>query len=487
MVSCPIKATEAYLKSAASQARCDRNHWTIAVTIRASPGLSAVRPFAKRVAVLGRSLLAALVCLALAPLACGDGAPRNPAASAGSAGLGGSGASGGSGGASTDAGPEPSADAALFAKVLAGSLPASDGLIAIAHSGGFPIQTADGFVFAALDDGLGPYRLAGDFNAWTPAEMTSEAGIFWSRVAIAEPANDKYKFVDGSGAFIADPLARRYGHDQYGEHSLVTVTGAHRERFPRVAGASLAPRSVRIWVPDQPPLRHLYVHDGQNLFEPSSPFGGWKLHESVASTTLVVGIDNAGGARMDEYSHVPDLIGGSPVGGKAELYATLVLDVVRPLVEARYGEPERRGVMGSSLGGLVAFFQAERDPGAWQFAASLSGTFGWGSIGAANETLIERFAKSQKLPLLLYLDSGGGAGSGCIDADGDGIFDDSPDSADNFCETAQMKETLEAIGHVSETDLIHFWEPNAKHDEAAWAARVWRPVKQFEALQGPGG
>jgi hypothetical protein len=454
-----------------------------------SPRLSLLGRFAKRVPVLGRSLLVALVGPALMALACSDDGAQSPAAAAGSAGLGGSGASGGNvgsggsaGGGASDAGSQPSGDAALFAAILDGSLPAAEGLIAITRSDGFPIETADGFVFAARDDGKGPYRLAGDFNAWAPAEMTKQAGIFWSRVAIAEPANQKYKFVDGSGTFSADPLARRYGHDEHGEHSLVTASGAHRERFPEVSGATLAARSVRIWVPTEPPLRHLYVHDGQNLFEPGAPFGGWKLHESVAPTTLVVGIDNAGGARMDEYTHVPDLIGGAAVGGKAELYAGFVLEVVRPLVEARYGMPQRRGVMGSSLGGLVAFFQAERDPGQWDFAASLSGTFGWGSIGATNETLIERFAKSQKLSLALYLDSGGGAGSGCVDSDGDGILDDSPDATDNFCETAQMKQTLEAIGHAVGSDLGHHWEPAAQHNEAAWAARAWRPVEQFEAL-----
>jgi hypothetical protein len=125
--------------------------------------------------------------------------------------------------------------------------------------------------------------------------------------------------------------------------------------------------------------------------------------------------------------------------------------------------------MGSSLGGLVAFFQAARDPGAWQFAASLSGSFGWGSIGAHNQTLIERFASAGKLPLVWYLDSGGGPGSGCVDSDGDGIFEDSPDADDNYCETEQMRQTLEALGYASDSELFHYWEPGAQHNEAAWA------------------
>jgi hypothetical protein len=385
----------------------------------------------------------------------------------------------GGGGGCTD---DPAGtDWTLFEAILSGALPAAAGLIQIAHSGGLPIDTPEGFVFARLDDGAGPYQLAGDFNGWQPAEMQSQAGIYWTRVEIADPIGDKYKLVDGSGTFLADPLARRYGYDEYGEHSLVAASGAHLERFPEVSAASVAARSVRVWVPASTPQRHLYVHDGQNLFDPNAPFGGWKLEQSVSDSTLVVGIDNTA-ARMDEYTHVADVIAGSSVGGEAELYAAFVLDVVRPLVEARYCATSSRGTLGSSLGGLVAFFQATRDPGAWQFAASMSGTFGWGSIGANNTTLIEQFASAGKLPLVLYLDSGGGPGSGCVDSDGDGIEDDSPDAEDNYCETGQMRQTLEQLGYVTDSELFHWWEPDAAHNEAAWAARVWRPVQRFEAL-----
>jgi hypothetical protein len=155
---------------------------------------------------------------------------------------------------------------------------------------------------------------------------------------------------------------------------------------------------------------------------------------------------------------------------------------VRPFIESRYGMPARSGVLGSSLGGLVSFFQATSDPGQWDFAASLSGTFGWGSIGLTNQTLIERFATSPKSAVVLYLDSGGGPGTGCIDSDGDGIKDDASGAADNYCETEQMKEALEARGWQQEVDLWHWWEPGAGHNEAAWAARVFRPLAIFEGL-----
>lgn len=395
------------------------------------------------------------------------------------------------GGAAGDAGTMPDAavpdaaagsDALVFESMLKGEIAAADGIDQIAASGGWPIETADGFVFARLDDGGGPYRIAGDFNDWSPAELVHEAGLFWARLPIAAPDGAKYKFVDASESFSADPRSRRYAYDEFGEVSLVRSSAAHLERWFALSAPAIPARTVRVWVPATAADRHLYVHDGQNLFDPGAPFGGWKLEASAGASTLVVGIDNAGALRMEEYTHVPDVIGGETVGGQADAYVAFVADVVRPLIEARYGAPSKTGVMGSSLGGLVALHQIASGEGEWDFAASLSGTFGWGSIGANNETLIERFAAAQKVPVVLYLDSGGGPGSGCADADGDGIFDDAPDSADNYCETEQMKQTLETLGWQHDVDLFHWFEPGAAHSEAAWAARVWRPLQRFEAL-----
>lgn len=57
-----------------------------------------------------------------------------------------------------------------------------------------------------------------------------------------------------------------------------------------------------------------------------------------------------------------------------------------------------------------------------------------------------------------------------------------PAATDNYCENQQFRDVLETAGYVSGTDLWHWWEPDAPHNEAAWADRVWRPLEIFAAM-----
>ncbi|MFT3766003.1 MAG: alpha/beta hydrolase-fold protein [Minicystis sp.] len=172
----------------------------------------------------------------------------------------------------------------------------------------------------------------------------------------------------------------------------------------------MGPRTIRVWVPAGAVTRVLYVHDGQNLFDPEAIWGGWHLQDTAPDGMLLVGVDNTP-ARMDEYTHVEDDIddSGNLIGGKGDQYADFLQNTVRPLVKKHYGEPGPIGVMGSSLGGLISLEVAYRYPDDYAFAASLSGTMGWGSIGMAvhNQTMIQRYqAKGHQQPIL-YVDSGG--------------------------------------------------------------------------------
>jgi hypothetical protein len=348
-------------------------------------------------------------------------------------------------------------------------------LLDVSRTTGWPAPVDGGWLFVTTEPGA--WSVAGDFEGWAGLPMTEEAGYSWLVANVPDASG--YKFTDGTN-WAADPWSRQYTYDDFGEMSLLNAEDAHLERLFAVSDGTLAARTVRAWVPAEPATHVLYVHDGQNLFDPGASWGGWHLQDSVPAAMLVVGIDNTA-ARMDEYTHVPDSLDGETYGGQGDAYAAFLEGTVRPLADATWGEPATVGVMGSSLGGLISFHVADRAPGEYAFAASLSGTMGWGSIGADNETMIARYAAAGHRGTALYLDSGG-YGTTCADADGDGTHDDDPDAADNYCETAQLRDVLEAGGYTFDVDLFHWHEPGAEHNEAAWADRVWRPMEIFAVL-----
>ena len=372
-------------------------------------------------------------------------------------------------------------DAVILQRVLDGKLAALDGLAQVAQAGAFPVLTSKGYLFATADDGNGPYQLTSPSGAFPAATLHGEAGLAWALVTVTSPASASYQFATRSGATFFDPHSRFFKYDGAVETSLVATQGSHLERFFGVGDANIAPRTLRVWVPAQPPTHFLYAHDGQNLFGAyPRGTGGWFLQDGAGPATLIVGIDNSK-ARFDEYTPVPDFIGGSTQGGKGAAYADFVLQTVRPFIEARYGKPKKTGVIGSSLGGVISYFEELHSPGAWDFVASLSGTMGWGSIGpnVHNSTIIDQFRGLTACPTAtFYLDSGGGPGSGCIDTDGSGLLDDSPDAADNYCENAQLLGVMQHLGCA-----VHYrWDPGAQHNEAAWRARAPGALALFEAL-----
>jgi hypothetical protein len=345
----------------------------------------------------------------------------------------------------------------------------------LADGSGLPVATDQGYLFVSTLPGLD--LLTGDHDGWTGTPMHHEDGFAWLALEVAP--GSRYKLTDGA-TYAADPWSRSYTYDEFGEMSLVApVAPAHLDRFFFVGDAENEARTIRVWVPEGTFDRVLYAHDGQNLFDPGALWGGWHLQEAAPSGVLIVGVDNTA-QRMDEYTHVPDQIGGQWMGGAGDAYAAFLEGTVRPLVQARYGEPGPIGLIGSSLGGLVSLHVADRYPGEYAFAASLSGTMGWGSIGADNETMIERYAAAGHRSTVLYVDSGGDGT--CYDSDGDGIEDDDPGASDNYCENRQLVSALAGVGYDDGVDLFYVWDPGAAHNEAAWAARVAQPLAIFAGL-----
>lgn len=376
------------------------------------------------------------------------------------------------------------ADLELVQQLIAGEQSAEDVIPDVSWGAGFPLSDGESTWFVHWYEG-GDWALAGDFNDWEPTPMQQGNGFWYLEVEGEIAAGSGYKFVNGGSDWVPDPWARSYRYDTYGELSFVSPPsdGYHLERFRGLEGQGLAPRDVVVYVPaGEGPFDVMYAHDGQNLFDPNAIWGGWRMDEALREVgdILVVGVANTPD-RMNEYVHVDDFVLGYAFEAKGDDYAALVHEDLRPFVERTYPTSGHDGLIGSSLGGLISLHIAWTYPGEYDFVASMSGTLGWGRFEYSNPTMEERWLSSLPADITVYVDSGGSAGPDglCTDPNGDGFPVDDPDSADNYCETRQFADAMAANGLVWDDTLFHWHEPDAPHQENAWAARVHLPLQRF--------
>lgn len=171
-------------------------------------------------------------------------------------------------------------------------------------------------------------------------------------------------------------------------------------------------REVHVYLPhgyekSQELFPVLYMHDGQNAFDPSRAFMGqtWKAEETLTrlirekkiSPIVVVAIDNKP-TRLFDYTHDKDA--GVSGGGGSDLYLDQLENDLIPLVEkhvkVKTGSADR-GILGSSLGGLVSLY-----------AGFTRNTFG--RVGALSPSIWWNnrsiMTIGSYVPEFLYMDSG---------------------------------------------------------------------------------
>ncbi len=240
-----------------------------------------------------------------------------------------------------------------------------------------------------------------------------------------------------------------------------------------VQDASPWPLKYQVLLPpsyDEQRARHypvLYAQDGQALWSTSSdPFGVWSLDTvidqllelAVMSELIVVGIDTAR-ARMDRLGPGRDPTYG---GGRAHEHLDAITNVLKPRIDSEYrtrASREDTAVIGSSLGGLFAFYAAWTRPEIFGKAICLSSSFWW-----ANRSMIRKAALAPEPRPSIYLDSGVA------------LNPDAP-SQDGFQHTRSMQRALVRAGYTNGEDLQSLAFPGHVHSTAAWSARVAIPLQ----------
>jgi predicted alpha/beta superfamily hydrolase len=227
-------------------------------------------------------------------------------------------------------------------------------------------------------------------------------------------------------------------------------------------------RTVRVYTPDAyDALPHhrfpvLYMHDGQNVFEDSTSFSGvaWGVDrtsralaaQGLMDELIVVGVSNAGPARIFEYTPGP----ATGRGGGADLYGRFLVDTVKPWVDSHYRTlpgPEDTALMGSSLGGLISLYLGLRHPDVFSKVACLSSAFSWNGVDLVEEVR----TTGAPLPVKCYLDAG--------------------TRRDPLTPTRRMREALEQRGYVHRKNMYYYEDKGGRHTESSWAARVHLPLK----------
>ncbi|MEP6743101.1 MAG: alpha/beta hydrolase-fold protein [bacterium] len=210
-----------------------------------------------------------------------------------------------------------------------------------------------------------------------------------------------------------------------------------------------------------------YLHDGQNLFDGATSFipgQEWRVDETAQKLItdgkimplIIVAVYNTKD-RIDEYTPAADA--RHKMGGKADLYGRMLVEELKPFIDAKYRTKKdagHTGVGGSSLGGLVSLYLALKYPGVFGRAAVVSP-----SVWFANKQIVRYVeALPEKTSVHIWIDIGTKEGHSAEEAQ------------QTVNDARLLKDVLVKKGWKLGKDLNYFEAAGAEHNEGAWAARV---------------
>lgn len=202
----------------------------------------------------------------------------------------------------------------------------------------------------------------------------------------------------------------------------------------------------------------IYMHDGQNVFDPrSSSFGvEWSIDETMnklisrneINEAIIVAIHTNNTDRYLEYDYF----------SQGKKYSDFIINGVVPFIDQNYrtiSNRESRYLMGSSMGALISLMMLIDRPDMFSKGAGLS------FPAHINERAIFRFLagrQDSKLPAFdFYMDHGDY-----------GIDTKYSTSANDLYSTLKVQEQVKVKYSVY---------PFANHSEADWARRAYIPLK----------
>lgn len=210
----------------------------------------------------------------------------------------------------------------------------------------------------------------------------------------------------------------------------------------------------------------LYLHDGQNVFDASTAFGGveWGadetaerlVSEKLIEPLIIVAVANTGENRIHEYA---------PTRGRLEegrrkrsrgllrQYGRFLINELKPFIDARYrtlSAAEYTGLGGSSLGGLATMVLGLWHPNVFRRLAVMSPSIWWDD--EVLYKMVEKIDEEARPPLKIWLDTG--------------------TNEPGWQRAAVLRDGLIEKGWRLHDDLHYFEDVGAGHSEAAWGHRL---------------
>lgn len=342
----------------------------------------------------------------------------------------------------------------------------AESLEARARKLGSPVVEGDTATFVWL--GRSPVSVTGDFQDWTgdplPLEPVSP-GVWARSLTLPREAYIEYALLDSRGRRVKDPLNRHRASNGMGgfnpsfsmpEHSPTELARPLGDALPRgrvtrhtVRTSEFAVGPSREVFLYQPPVTEpcplLVVLDGTDYLRRAQlPILLDNLiHQKRIRPLALAMAANGGASRTVEYAC-------------NEATLAFLLHQVLPLAQRKLrlideaSQPGVHGVLGASLGGLMALYLGLRAPHVFGHVLSQSGAFAIPDLG--DMAVFDLARTSSGKPLSVWMDCG--------------IFERLLDG------NRRMLPVLQEAGH-----RVHSREYPAGHNYPAWRDDVWRGLE----------
>lgn len=277
--------------------------------------------------------------------------------------------------------------------------------------------------------------VTGNFNNWNPRDEKYKLkpfGVSRRAIILKDVASGKYEFKFTRGSF--DRVETTAKGEDVPNHE-VTVKEDVTQNFnipgwkddypdkpkPNTATAQVKVIDTAFIIPQLNRKRRIwaylpksyatgtkkypviYMHDGQNLFnEQTAPFGEWGVDETLdtlqrltGKEAIIIGIDNGGDKRMNEYNPYDFKTYGK---GEGNQYVDFLVLTLKPYIDQKFRtlkDSSHTFIAGSSMGGLISLYAVVKYPNVFGGAGIFSPAL-WTAPPIYDEVAKASFGRAMK-------------------------------------------------------------------------------------------